>query len=56
METEVTDEQIDDVLNTAYEIKDSIGTKFRGMSYEDGVIATLSWIKGDYEENPFEEN
>lgn len=55
-DTPRTSSEIDDVLNTAYEIKDTEGTRYRGMSYEDGVTATLEWIKGDQDENPFEEN
>lgn len=53
---EPTEEQLDDALNTAYEIKDEMGSKWPGMSYEDGVIATIEWVKGDREEHPFEEN
>lgn len=53
---EPTEEQLDDALNTAYENKDEMGSKWPGMSYEDGVIATIEWVKGDRAEHPFEEN
>ncbi|QJD53287.1 hypothetical protein SEA_TEMPO_65 [Microbacterium phage Tempo] len=55
-DSNITEEQVDDAINTAYELKDEVGSKWPGMSYEDGVIAALEWIKGDREENPFEEN
>lgn len=51
-----TENEIEDVIATAYEIKDEIGSKWPGMSYEDGVITTLDWIKGERDEHPFEEN
>lgn len=50
------EEEFDDVINTAYEIKDEVGSKWPGMSYEDGVIAALEWAKGERDEHPFEEN
>ena len=53
---EVTEDQIDDVISEAYEIKDTVGTKWRGMTYEDGVTAALEWVTGNREESPFEEN
>lgn len=55
-DTQITDEQVDDVINMAYEIKDEQGTKWPGMSYEDGVLAALRWVTGEEDENPFEEN
>jgi hypothetical protein len=51
-----TQDQQDLAVNTAYEIKDTIGTRWRGMTYEDGVIAALEWVRGDRDEDPFEEN
>lgn len=51
-----SENEIEDVINTAYEIKDEMGSKWPGMSYEDGVTTTLEWIKGDRDEHPFEGN
>lgn len=51
-----TSAEMEDVKATAYEIKDEVGSKWPGMSYEDGVIAALEWVQGDRDENPFEEN
>ncbi len=56
MDSDITEEQIEDAISTAYEIKDEHGSRWPGMSYEDGVIAALEWIKGDREDGPFEEN
>jgi hypothetical protein len=51
-----TEEEIEDLLATAYEVKDEGGSRYPGMSFEDGITETLEWIKGDREENPLEEN
>lgn len=31
------------------------GSKFPGMSYEEGVSATIRWIQGDSDDKPMEE-
>jgi hypothetical protein len=49
---ERSEEELDAVLNEAYEIKNTIGTRWRGMSYEDGVIAAIEWMRGDRDESP----
>ena len=51
-----TEAELDKALNEAYESKDEHGSKWPGMSYEDGVIATIEWIKGNSDEAPMEEN
>jgi len=28
------------------------GTRYRGMSYEDGVSETLRWLAGETDDNP----
>lgn len=48
-------DEIDDLLAKAYDIKDNEGTRFRGMSFEDGITSTLEWIKGDSDEPVFGE-
>lgn len=50
------EEEMDEQINLAYESKDEYGSRWPGMSYEDGVIAALSWAKGDEEAEPMEEN
>lgn len=41
---ERTDNEIDDLLNACAETKDTQGTKFRGMSYEDGIESAIKWL------------
>ena len=31
------------------------GTRFPGMSYEEGIRATIDWMRGDTDERPDEE-
>jgi hypothetical protein len=47
--------EIDDCLNMAAEqIED--GSKYPGMSYEEGIRAALEWVTGDVDEHPMEED
>lgn len=55
-DTPRTSSEINDVRNTASENIDEGTSVYPGMSYEEGVEAALSWIAGDSDENPFEEN
>lgn len=49
-----TDAEIDEQLNIAADgIND--GSKYPGMSYEDGIQAFADWLFGDTDEKPFEE-
>lgn len=53
--TKVTDSEVDDVLNDANDSIDEGTSRWPGMTYEQGVAATLNWIaNGDV--SPFEEN
>lgn len=49
-------EQIDDVVNDAWDSINEGTSRYPGMSYEDGVRAALDWVTGEVDENPFEEN
>jgi hypothetical protein len=49
-----SEKEIDEVMNKAAEAMDN-GSKFFGMSYEDGVRETIEWLRGDSEESPMEE-
>lgn len=53
--TPITDKQIDDVLNDVHEQIDEGGSRFRGMSYEEGVAAALHWVTGESDEHPYED-
>lgn len=50
-----TEDQVDEQLNRAYESKDEGGTRCRGMTYEDGVIAAIEWIRGNQDDAPMED-
>lgn len=48
------EQQIEELLNDAVEQNDN-GSKYPGMSYEDGIIAALSWILGHSKFHPFKD-
>jgi hypothetical protein len=45
---------LNNVLADIADIKDSVGSKFPGMSYEEGIEAAILWIQGEGE-HPLEE-
>ena len=47
--------EIDDQLNKALEGIDG-GSKWPGMSYEQGVEAALNWVQGHYENAPMDDD
>lgn len=49
-----TQKEIDDVLNKAADGMDD-GSKWPGMSYEQGVDAAIRWLTGESEDNPMDE-
>ncbi len=48
------DSEIDEQLNKAAEASDK-GTRWPGMSYEQGVEAALLWMRGDVDDPPIED-
>jgi hypothetical protein len=54
-EAQRTEEEVDELANLAFEIKDEIGSRYPGMSYEDGITNTIDWLRG-HSDNPLEEN
>lgn len=32
-----------------------MGSKYPGMSYEDGILTTIDWLLGETDEKPMEE-
>ena len=46
-----TEDQQNDLANWASEGIEQ-GSHYPGMSYEDGVQATLLWLRGESQENP----
>lgn len=49
-----TNKEINEQLDRATEGINE-GTKFHGMSYEDGVRAAIDWMLGNVEEKPMED-
>lgn len=49
-----TDEEIADCTARAIESKDEHGTRWPGMSFEEGVIAALDWLTGESDDHPME--
>ncbi len=46
-----TDEEIDEVRGWAVGGMDE-GTRYPGMSYEEGIEAALAWVFGDTDDRP----
>ena len=46
------DEDIDELLNVVLEHIHETGTKFRGMSYEQGIEAAINWLTDAAYEHP----
>ena len=51
---EPDEDDINDVLNRCVEAEESGDSKYPGMSYEQGVLATIRWWQGDGP-NPMED-
>ncbi|HLO91535.1 MAG TPA: hypothetical protein VK172_10265 [Lentimicrobium sp.] len=49
-----TEKEIDEQISRAM-IGVNNGTKYAGMSYEDGVRYALEWVVGDSDEKPMED-
>ncbi len=46
---------VDKVLNAAHSQRNEGGSRFPGMSYEDGLIAAIEWLRGDTDDYPYPE-
>ena len=47
-----TDKDIEDVLDWANQQIAKGGSRFHGMTYEEGVDATIRWMQGDSDDRP----
>ncbi|MDF2915868.1 MAG: hypothetical protein K0S70_85 [Microbacterium sp.] len=47
-----TQDQIADAENRAQDIIDEGGSRWPGMSYEQGVVNAIRWMNGDTDEDP----
>ena len=51
-----TDEEINALLNECSEAEEFGKTKFRGMTYEQGIKAAIEWLTDlEVDDNPLEE-
>ena len=48
-----SDEAVAQVVADCLDQTDKGGSRFFGMSYEDGVIAALDWVKGNTDDHPY---
>ena len=53
-ELERSDKEINDLIEKCYEQSKRGTTKYRGMTYEDGVRAALDWVTGQDDANPMD--
>lgn len=45
-------QEVDDTLNKAQEQEDNGGSRWPGMTYEQGVVAAIMWLTGITSEDP----
>ncbi len=55
METKRTEAEINELANQAQDKLDEGVTKFFGMSYEDGIVAVLQWLRNVDETFPMDD-
>ena len=48
-----TDEEIDAIISACMEKEDEGGSRYPGMTYEQGLKEALMWIVGDLEGDPY---
>ena len=47
-----TEQEIWDLLNQCADAEETGGSKYPGMSYEQGIKAAIEWIIGDINDHP----
>jgi hypothetical protein len=50
-----TDKEIDDLLNRVGETINEGTSRYRGMTYEEGVAEAVRWLLGETDDHPYEE-
>lgn len=48
-----SDVEIDDLLNQCCEQEDQGGSRFSGMSYEQGMRAAIEWLTNEEWDHPY---
>lgn len=50
-----TEEEVNEVLDKCSQQEDEGGSRWPGMTYEQGVRNALDWITGNVDDNPMED-
>ncbi len=50
-----TDDEINDLRNDVADRINEGGSRYPGMSYENGIEEALSWLLGESEDHPYAE-
>ena len=53
-ETERTEEEVNDLVDRASELENRVGSKFPGMTYEQGIRAMYDYLSGN-NDDPLED-
>jgi len=48
-------ERIDEILNRCSEQEEEGGSRWPGMTYEQGVSAAIRWMLGETDDDPYED-
>ena len=51
-----SDAKIDDLMNECFEAEEQGTTKFRGMSFEEGIRHAISWLTDAEAPHPLEDD
>ncbi len=51
-----TADEVNDVMNEVLPAIDTGDSRFKGMSYEQGIEAALMWVLGNIDEEPYPES
>ena len=48
--------EVEELRNKVQELLDDGKSKYRSMSYEQGIADAIDWLFGDMQENPMEDD
>lgn len=55
-EVKRSQQEIDDLRNRVVPAIDAGETRFRGMTYEQGIDEAIRWLFGETDDHPYEED
>ena len=55
MEIKRSEDEVWELLNKVGEKINEGGSKYRGMTYEQGIEAAIMWVTGDWEDHPYDD-